>query len=167
VLSPSLEDYLEEVYRLASSGSSVRVSSIATSLKVSLPSVVKALHRLAAEDYIVYDGGDIVLTSRGMGAGRYLVERNRIICEFLQMIGSGKTAAREAEAVEHGFSLRTLRSIEALVAFMKSDPAVREGFVRFRDGGGAAELTNLDFPATDVLAQGTAQRGLQKGFIAE
>lgn len=163
-MSPSLEDYLEEIYRVASSNAPVRVSDVAAGLRVKLPSVVKALHRLAAEQYLEYEGGDIILTSSGREVGRYLVERNRVIREFLQILGSHETAAREAEAVEHGFSLVTLKAIEALVAYMKANPALCDGFARFRESESASGCAGrIDFQESHVSAHGLAQRGSKTG----
>lgn len=45
MLSPSLEDYLEEIYRISQSGETVRVTDIAACLNVSLPSVTRALQK--------------------------------------------------------------------------------------------------------------------------
>jgi len=46
MLTPSLEDYLEEIYRFSLSLDTVRVTDISKRLKVALPSVTKALYKL-------------------------------------------------------------------------------------------------------------------------
>lgn len=123
MLSPSLEDYLEEVYRLSLKGGNIRVSDVADCLEVSLPSVVKALRKLDKEEYLFYRAYQpITLTVRGNEVGSFLVERNRILRQFLQVIGSSCDAVAEAEAMEHYLSLPTIKSIKNLVDFMESNP---------------------------------------------
>ncbi|MEW6696677.1 MAG: metal-dependent transcriptional regulator [Bacillota bacterium] len=123
MLSPSLEDYLEEIYRLSQSGEAVRVTDIAACLNVSLPSVTRALQKLDENKYIKYRRyKDIVLTDRGKEFGHFLVERNQIIREFLKLIGSQCDVAAEAEAMEHYLSLPTLTAIINFVKFSKKYP---------------------------------------------
>jgi Mn-dependent DtxR family transcriptional regulator len=123
LLSPSLEDYLEEIYRISQSGETVRVTDIAACLNVSLPSVTRALQKLDESDYINYRRyKDIVLTVKGKELGRFLVERNSIIREFLKLIGSECDAAAEAEAMEHYLSLPTLTAIINFVKFSDEHP---------------------------------------------
>ncbi len=132
MLSPSLEDYLEEIYRMSQRGETVRVTDIAACLNVSLPSVTKALHKLDENKYINYRRyKDIVLTDRGKKLGHFLVERNRIIKEFLTLIGSKCNIDAEAEAMEHYLSLPTLSAIINLVKFIEQHPAWLEEFRKF------------------------------------
>lgn len=132
MLSPSLEDYLEEIYRISQRGETVRVTDIASCLNVSLPSVTKALHRLHEAEYINYRRyKDIVLTDKGKIHGHFLVERNRIIQEFLTLIGSQCDVAGEAEAMEHYLSLATLEAIMNFVKFARSHPEVLQRYQEF------------------------------------
>lgn len=119
-LSPSLEDYLEEIYRFSRSQSQVRVSDLSNQLKVSLPSVSKALQKLKKKGYIEYHKyGDIYLSELGNDIGLFLVERNAILQEFLYMIEADCNIAEEAEAMEHYLSRTTIYSIQAIGLFMK------------------------------------------------
>jgi len=52
MLSPSLEDYLEEIYRFSMQQKTVRVTDISHKLNVAMPSVTKALSKLKAQNYI-------------------------------------------------------------------------------------------------------------------
>ncbi|MGE5485383.1 MAG: metal-dependent transcriptional regulator [Ignavibacteriales bacterium] len=159
MLSPSMEDYLEEVYRVSAGQGRVRVSDIAERLHVRRPSVVKALRRLASEDYLEY-GRDsrITLTPKGRQVGGYLVERNRVLVEFLHFLGASDTASREAEAIEHGFSLMTLTAIGRFVGYMKENPRMRDEFKRY------CELDNPPFPvAAGTFTDGWIQRGTRMG----
>lgn len=135
MLSPSLEDYLEEIYRLSQSGQSVRVTDIAACLTVSLPSVTRALQKLNESQYIHYRPyKDIVLTNKGKELGHFLVERNRIIREFLRLIGSQCDVAAEAEAMEHYLSLPTVKAIIQFVKFTEQHPAWLDDFKKYSKG---------------------------------
>ncbi|GAB6179763.1 iron dependent repressor, metal binding and dimerization domain protein [Desulfotomaculum defluvii] len=135
MLSPSLEDYLEEIYRLSQNGQAVRVTDIAACLTVSLPSVTRALQKLNESQYIHYRPyKDIVLTNKGKELGHFLVERNRIIREFLRLIGSQCDVAAEAEAMEHYLSLPTLTAIVNFVKFTEQHPSWLDNFKEFSSG---------------------------------
>lgn len=130
MLSPSLEDYLEELYRFSLSNAIVRVTDISRKLNVSLPSVSKALRKLKAGQYINYQRyGIINLTDKGRNTGNFLVERNKILQEFLTLICADCDIAAEAEAMEHYLSKETIKSIQLLVAFMQSYPACYQIFL--------------------------------------
>ncbi|MFZ5649585.1 MAG: metal-dependent transcriptional regulator [Bacillota bacterium] len=132
MLSPSLEDYLEEIYRISREGKAVRVTDIASCLNVSLPSVTNAMKKLAENNYIKYRPyKDIVLTEKGKDMGHFLVERNTIIRTFLNLIGSRCNVAAEAEAMEHYLSLPTLTAIVSFVRFTEKNPRWLEEYKRF------------------------------------
>lgn len=132
MLSPSLEDYLEEIYRFSLSHDVVRVSDIAACLDVSLPSVSSAIRKLSRKEYIKYMRyKEVILTDKGRRLGRFLVERNRILQEFLRMIRSECDIPAEAEAMEHYLTLPSIRSIENLVNFMSRHPECYEKLVKY------------------------------------
>lgn len=121
-LSPSLEDYLEEIYRLLTSTGDVRVTDIAMKLNVSLPSVNKAIRKLTNFSYIAHERyGEISLTPEGTRLGRFLVERNRILQEFLILLKADCDVAKEAEAMEHYLSDSTIEAIHLLVHFLRKE----------------------------------------------
>ncbi|WZL74250.1 iron dependent repressor, metal binding and dimerization domain protein [Clostridiaceae bacterium 35-E11] len=134
MLSPSLEDYLEEIYQLSLQKNDIRVRDIADRLNVSSPSVVKALRKLHRENYIEYKKYEgIYLTDEGRKLGNLLVKRNSVLQEFLFVINSNCDIAQEAEAMEHYLSAPTISAIENLVAFMKGDQNMMEKFSRFQE----------------------------------
>ncbi|MHB1653485.1 MAG: metal-dependent transcriptional regulator [Desulfitobacteriaceae bacterium] len=134
MLSPSLEDYLEEIYRFSLSLDTVRVTDISNRLKVALPSVTKALYKLRDESYIRYERyGEIKLTDKGKEFGYYLVTRNQLLQEFLDLICSNCDIAAEAEAMEHYLSTATIDAIKTLVEFMKGNPSWQQAFNNFLD----------------------------------
>lgn len=133
MLSPSLEDYLEEIYRFSLENNVVRVTDISKKLGVSLPSVSKALHKLNNQGYINYRRyGEIVLTDQGCHKGTYLVERNQLLQEFLSMIQTQCDIPAETEAIEHYISDSTIHSLRRLVTFFKQNPSCYEMLIQFR-----------------------------------
>lgn len=132
MLSPSLEDYLEELYRFSLSQNIVRVTDISQKLCVSLPSVSKALGKLKAEQYIHYQRyGVIHITEKGKNMGSYLVERNQLLQEFFTLICTECDVAAEAEAIEHYLSKSTIDSIRFLVGFMHVRSECYQSFVEY------------------------------------
>ena len=123
ILTPSLEDYLEELYRFSLTSDSVRVTDLSHKLAVSMPSVSKALHKLKKGEFISYQRyGEITLTEKGKQLGSFLVKRNQVLQEFLILIQTDCDIAAEAEAMEHYLSDATIRSIQAIVTFLNTNP---------------------------------------------
>ena len=132
MLSPSLEDYLEEIYRFTLNNDTVRVTDISQKLNVKLPSVTKALRRLRTGGYITYQKyGLIGLTDQGKQTGGYIVARNTLLQDFLKVICTDCDVGAEAEAMEHYLSKSTITAIEHLTIFMKDNPEVYQRFVEY------------------------------------
>lgn len=133
MLSPSLEDYLEELYNLYSKDLPLKVSSLAKILNVSSPSVIKGLKKLHTEGYIIYEKYQgIIITSKGKQLGELLVTRNDIIREFLIIIEAGCDPIVEAEAIEHFMSSSTVSSLKSITHFFKSNPKLLEQYLSFK-----------------------------------
>lgn len=132
MLTPSLQDYLEEMYRLSIKSDEIRVSDVAQILEVSLPSVVKALHKLSNRGYVIYQPYEAIqLTEKGMSEGEFLVQRNQLLKDFLIVLKTASDIDREAESMEHYLSLSTIQAIEKFVHFMKENPDIEEKYNEF------------------------------------
>ncbi|MEA1960437.1 MAG: iron dependent repressor, metal binding and dimerization domain protein [Bacillota bacterium] len=132
MLSPSLEDYLEEIYRFSMHHDIVRVSDIAACLNVTLPSVNNAIRKLGDENYLIYKRyKELELTEKGKKTGKFLVERNHILQEFLSIIKARCDIPAEAEAMEHYLSLPTIRTIESLLDFFKKNEPCHSSFLQY------------------------------------
>ena len=71
-LSPSMEDYLEMIYRLSKYEGYTRVNIIAESLNVKPASVTKMIKKLSNKNYLKYEKyGLIQLTKKGLQMGDY------------------------------------------------------------------------------------------------
>ena len=116
-MTQSLEDYLETVSFLADEGE-VRVTDIASRLKVSKPSVLTALKALEEQALIKHERyGTVSLTKKGILKAAEIRERHSFLTAFLRnIVGvAPETAARDACKMEHHLSDETLEKMRALV----------------------------------------------------
>ena len=83
-ISASLEDYLEMIFILHRKGGEVRVTDIASSLKVSKPSVNRAVGALKEAGLLEHEFyGTIALTPEGETRAAQVLRRHRMIRHFL------------------------------------------------------------------------------------
>ena len=127
MLSPSLEDYLEEMYRFSIELGYIRITDVAVKLNVSLPSVNKAVNILNEQGYLEYiPYKNIELTAKGKKMGKFLVERNKTLQEFLEVIGSDCDYTDEAEAIEHYLYKENISDMNRVVSFLKERPDLNQ-----------------------------------------
>lgn len=114
--SSSLEDYLRTLYRLADAEGRVHAVDVARALKVSKPSVHRAMSLLADAGYVVADPySPIVLTETGKSQGQALERRYETIFHFLvsELGVAEDVAAEEAHGLEHALSKDTAERMRA------------------------------------------------------
>ncbi|KOP63951.1 manganese transport transcriptional regulator [Bacillus sp. FJAT-18019] len=121
--TPSMEDYLERIYKLIDEKGYARVSDIAEGLEVHPSSVTKMIQKLDKDDYLIYEKyRGLVLTSKGKKMGKRLMERHHLLEEFLEMIGvQDENIYRDVEGIEHHLSWDSIMRIETLVEYFKRD----------------------------------------------
>lgn len=123
VLSPSMEDYIEMIYRLSLEKDVVRASDLSESLHVQPPSTTKMVKRLSKSGYVYYEKyGQIKLTKIGNEIGEYLLFRHKTVYNFLQLIGVKDNLLEETEKIEHAISADTLEQISNLTTFLNNCP---------------------------------------------
>lgn len=123
-LTPSLEDYLEMIYRSILATGYSRVSTLAEKLNVKPPSVSKMIIKLAEQGFIEYEKyGVIKLTKRGTEIGSYLLWRHNTITQFLSLMmpENSERNFEETELVEHILSRETVECLEKLVRFFTKE----------------------------------------------
>jgi DtxR family Mn-dependent transcriptional regulator len=126
-LTPSLEDYLEMIFRTIQAAGYVRVNILAQQLNVKPSSVSKMLIKLAEQGYLDYEKyGVIRLTKKGIERGKYLLWRHNVINSFFQLLNTGEKAFEEAEQVEHILSEDTVKNIENLIKCFSEHKELRE-----------------------------------------
>lgn len=131
-LTPSMEDYLEMIFRLGLDEGYTRVYEIADALNVQPPSVSRMARKLFDRGLLTYEKyGIIKLTRRGKKVGKYLFDRHNTLREFLNLIGVKEDLHKEVEGIEHSVSPKTMDYINKFVGFFKKDETWIEEYRRF------------------------------------
>jgi Mn-dependent DtxR family transcriptional regulator len=123
--TPSMEDYLERIYKLIDEKGYARVSDIAEGLEVHPSSVTKMIQKLDKDNYLVYEKyRGLILTSKGKKMGKRLVERHQLLEDFLTVIGvQNDNIYKDVEGIEHHLSWDSITCIETLIEFFRRDPS--------------------------------------------
>lgn len=132
-LTPSMEDYLEMIYRACGGEGYARVNRLAERLNVrpsSTTKVIKKLKDLGLVNYQKY--GVIKLTEKGKALGSFLLKRHEVIEEFLKILGVEETLLKDTEMMEHDVSLSTLQGLYTLNRFLRENPDVMKQYEAFR-----------------------------------
>jgi len=120
ILSSSMEDYIEMIFRLSEKSDEVRVNDLSRALNVQPPSTTKMIKRLAREGYVIYERyGCIRLTEKGRNIGSELLKRHMIIFEFLECIGVKDNILEQTEIIEHAVNNEVLNRLNELTKFLK------------------------------------------------
>ncbi|OXS52254.1 manganese transport transcriptional regulator [Cohnella sp. CIP 111063] len=132
--TPSMEDYLERIYRLIDEKGYARVSDIAEGLEVHPSSVTKMIQKLDKDNYLIYEKyRGLVLTNKGKKIGKRLVDRHHLLETFLTIIGVQEDKIyADVEGIEHHLSWDSITCIESLVEYFNRDPSRAEELVKIR-----------------------------------
>jgi len=132
-LTPSMEDYLEMIYRNCQAEGYVRINQLAEQLHVKAPSASKTVSKLSALGYLAYEKyGIIELTTKGEIMGAFLLDRHESVEIFLRYIGVQDTVLLETELIEHYLSIDTLQNIKILNEFLAASPEILEKLRDFK-----------------------------------
>jgi Mn-dependent DtxR family transcriptional regulator len=117
-LTPTRENYLRALYQLSRAGDSVRLTDLARSQGVRLPTArhaVNCLRDIGLAEQENY--GRISLTNRGKRVGREICDRFNLTRKFLmEVLGvADDVAEREACVMEHHLDDDTLNRLAAFV----------------------------------------------------
>lgn len=118
-LTNSQEEYLKTIYLLEKSNQKVRVTDIANKLKITKPSVNKALKALKELECIHYKAyGDIKLTKKAEEIATKIIKRQDILEMFL--VGfleiDSTRAKEEAKAMKHAISEQTAQKLNQYIS---------------------------------------------------
>lgn len=134
VLTPSMEDYLEMIYRLSHEVGYTRVNELADKLNVQPPSVTKMIQKLSEKSLLNYEKyGMVHLTEEGKKLGKFFLERHNTLKEFLNLIGANDNLQKDVETMEHYISYNTFEVISALVSFMKENHEFKNNFSIYKE----------------------------------
>ncbi len=137
LLTSSMEDYLEMIYRNSLTEGYMRIHTLASLLNVTAPSATKMVQKLSRLGFLDYKKyGIIALTESGSKAGAYLLKRHEIIEGFLKCLGIKEDMLVETELIEHSVSHITLKRLELFIGFLEENPDIMKrygDFVREKD----------------------------------
>ncbi|MCQ6273967.1 transcriptional regulator MntR [Bacillus sp. V3B] len=121
--TPSMEDYIEQIYILIEEKGYARVSDIAENLSVHPSSVTKMVQKLDKDEYLVYEKyRGLYLTVKGKKIGKRLVYRHELLEQFLRVIGVKEELIYEdVEGIEHHLSWESIDRIVDLVQYFEED----------------------------------------------
>lgn len=121
--TPSMEDYIEQIYILIEEKGYARVSDIAENLSVHPSSVTKMVQKLDKDEYLVYEKyRGLVLTPKGKKIGKRLVYRHDLLEQLLRTIGvMEENIYNDVEGIEHHLSWNAIDRIGDLVQFFEED----------------------------------------------
>jgi Mn-dependent DtxR family transcriptional regulator len=121
--TPSMEDYIEQIYILIEDKGYARVSDIAENLSVHPSSVTKMVQKLDKDEYLIYEKyRGLSLTMKGKKIGQRLVYRHELLEQFLRVIGVKEEHIYEdVEGIEHHLSWESIDRIVDLVQYFEED----------------------------------------------
>ena len=127
LITASMEDYIEMIYRLSNEIGFTRVGDLSKALNVkpaSITNMIKKLDELSLVSYERY--GYIKLTDEGKVYGEYLLYRHNTIEKFLKTIGVSKNILEETEKIEHVLNKDTFQRIENFIKIIDNYPIIKE-----------------------------------------
>lgn len=121
--TPSMEDYIEQIYLLIEAKGYARVSDIAEAINVHPSSVTKMIQKLDKDEYLNYEKyRGLVLTAKGKKIGKRLVFRHQLLEQFLGIIGvDPELIYDDVEGIEHHLSWDSIDRIGDLVQYFEED----------------------------------------------
>lgn len=113
-IKESGEMYLETIYILCKSKSSVRSIDVAEYMNFSRASVSRGIGLLKKQNFILMDReGYITFTDSGLKTAEKIYERHTVISKMLMTMGiDEKTATEDACRIEHVISDKTFEAIK-------------------------------------------------------
>jgi len=123
-LSPSMEDYLEMLYRLCRGSGYTRLLELAEALHVQPPSASRMVQKLSEDGFVQYEKyGVIKLTEQGLARGRDLIERHEMLMRFFAFLGVS-SPLEDTEKVEHSLSEDAISGMKKLLDFVSRHPEI-------------------------------------------
>ena len=103
MITESIEEYLEAIYRLGERGETATTTSVAKELKVAPASVTEMLKKLAKQGYLKYAPyRGVTLTPKGEKIGKKILRKHRVMEKFLRTLGLPKSRIhKDACELEH------------------------------------------------------------------
>lgn len=127
LMTASMEDYIEMIYRLSNETGFTRVGDLSKALNVKPASITKMIRKLDELSLVIYERyGYIKLTENGNTYGEYLLYRHNTLEKFLKIIGVTENVLEETEKIEHVLSKDTFKRIEYFIEIIDNYPIIKE-----------------------------------------
>lgn len=134
MLTASMEDYVEMIYRLSVDKGFTRINDLANALNVQPPSSTKMVRKLSKLKLVNYEKyGLISLTQLGNQVGSTLLTRHNMIEKFLRLLGVSNSILEETERIEHSINEETLKCIQEFLNFIESNPDIKSKFESYKE----------------------------------
>ncbi|MDI6643252.1 MAG: metal-dependent transcriptional regulator [Candidatus Hodarchaeaceae archaeon] len=106
MITESIEEYLEAIFRLREQGEAATTTSVAKELKVAPASATQMLKKLAKQGYLKYTPyHGVTLTPKGEKIGKKILRKHRVMQKFLNTMGLPKSRVhKNACELEHHIS---------------------------------------------------------------
>ena len=129
----TVEEYLERIYAIQMKNGVATTGQIADEMEIRPPSVTQMVQKLAEEGLVEYNPYmGVKVTAKGETEAKALLEKHKVLEEFLTLIGVDKDKAEEdACRIEHHVSSMTVDQLRKFVNFMKENEENRKLFVAF------------------------------------
>ena len=112
-ITTSMEDYLEMIFRIHSTGEIVRIGTLAENLNVKPSSASKMVSNLKKQGLVSSEKyGYIKLTDAGSELGKYLNFRHDTLHHFLCLINQSENELEQVEKIEHFINAETINNIK-------------------------------------------------------
>jgi DtxR family Mn-dependent transcriptional regulator len=133
MVTKSVEDYLEAIYRLIKEKGYARPIDIAQKLQVKQPSATEMIQRLAKSELVSYEKyRGLSLTPKGKKIAKSIYQRHKTLTEFLKILGvKEKIAEQDACKIEHDVNPQTMKHMLKFVEFVQKSPKKPEWLEHF------------------------------------
>jgi len=142
-----MEDYLEMIYRNSLKEGYLRINKLAELLNVKASSASKMVQKLGELGLLKYEKyGIIVLNDSGREIGEFLLERHRIIEDFLKFLGCEGDVLVQTELIEHNINTDTVKNLKILNDFFEKNRDIADKYREYRE-----RIRYRDNPACDGM----------------
>lgn len=133
VLTSAMEDYLEMIYRSSLKEDYIRISKLAELLNVKVPSVSKMVQRLSSLGLLKFKKyGIIMLNEDGREIGKFLLERHKLLENFLKLLGCEEDLLQQTEIMEHVVNPQLLNNIKILNDFIQNNEGIMKEYMDYK-----------------------------------
>ncbi|MDO9535983.1 MAG: transcriptional regulator MntR [Bacillota bacterium] len=135
MLTESMEDYLEMIYRLVKEKGYIRAVDLSEALQFQASSITKMIQKLDEAGFINYEKyRNIALTPMGEKYGSFLVWRDSTLKKFLRLLNAQTGVDEQVEGIEHYITPKTMQLINNLITYFELNPQALQSFHALQQG---------------------------------